>query len=42
MILVALLVGLPILLYHTIEKPMIAVGVHVANTWHTNAVGVRK
>ena len=41
-ILIALLVGLPILLYHTVEKPMIAVGVHVANTWYTNAAGVRK
>jgi peptidoglycan/LPS O-acetylase OafA/YrhL len=34
-ILIALLVGLPVLLYHTIEKPMIAVGVHVANGWNT-------
>ncbi len=37
-ILIVLLVGLPILLYHTIEKPMIEVGVHVANAWYTKVL----
>jgi peptidoglycan/LPS O-acetylase OafA/YrhL len=32
-VLVALLAGIPVVLYHTIEKPMIGVGVRVAERW---------
>jgi len=39
-ILILLLVGLPVALYHGIEKPMIKVGVRVAEKWGSRQVAV--
>ena len=35
-LLIGLLIGFPILLYHVIEEPMIHAGVHLATNWHAN------
>lgn len=43
MILAAMLIGIPILLYHGIERPMIKVGASLAQKWgpHSRRVGAR-
>jgi hypothetical protein len=32
--LIAMLIGIPIVLYHAIEKPMIKAGASLAGRWH--------
>lgn len=36
LILTAMLIGIPIVLYHAIEKPMIKVGANLAERWHAH------
>ncbi len=38
LILITMLVGIPIVLYHAIEKPMIKVGANLAERWHARAM----